>query len=190
MAPAPAVAAAPPPAKLIAWHTERLLPTHGAGGARGRDPQLRPSMAMVVGMLEGTMEVWEPWVQSLGFLRLYGRRVGVVAGGGADAVAHVLAAVLAAMHKLEENHPEAVNVGAVLAAAAPVAAASARCVGVGERVRRGLHRASADATRVRAAAPQAACRLSAASPPLCAARRRSPFSGGREGDREKRKERG
>lgn len=38
------------------------------------DPQLRPSMAMVVGMLEGTMEVWEPWVQSLGFLRLYGRR--------------------------------------------------------------------------------------------------------------------
>ncbi|BAH93293.1 Os06g0112150 [Oryza sativa Japonica Group] len=74
MAPAPAVAAAPPPAKLIAWHTERLLPTHGAGGARGRDPQLRPSMAMVVGMLEGTMEVWEPWVQSLGFLRLYGRR--------------------------------------------------------------------------------------------------------------------
>jgi hypothetical protein len=41
---------------------------------------------------------------------------------------------------------------------------------------------------VRGAAPPAACQLSALSPPLCAARRRSPFSG-RGGDREKRIER-
>nr|BAD26019.1 hypothetical protein [Oryza sativa Japonica Group] len=114
------------------------------------------------------------------------RGVGVVAGGGTDAIAHMLTAVLAAMHKLEENHPEAVNISAVLATAAPVAAANARCVGVGERVCRGLHRASANATRARAAAPQAACRLSAPSLPLCAARRRSPFSEGRKRGIERR----
>nr|BAD26018.1 hypothetical protein [Oryza sativa Japonica Group] len=52
------------------------------------------------------------------------------AGGGAAAaagtIAHMLAVVLAATHKLKENRPEAVNVGAVLVAAASVAAASAR----------------------------------------------------------------
>lgn len=37
------------------------------------DPHLRPSMAVVVGMLEGTIALWEPKMQSLGFLRLYGR---------------------------------------------------------------------------------------------------------------------
>ena len=37
------------------------------------DPQTRPSMAVVAGMLEGTMELCEPRAQSLGFLRLYGR---------------------------------------------------------------------------------------------------------------------
>ncbi|RZS11830.1 hypothetical protein BHM03_00043203 [Ensete ventricosum] len=37
------------------------------------EPWLRPSMAVVVGMLEGNMEVWEPKVESLNFLRLYGR---------------------------------------------------------------------------------------------------------------------
>ncbi|WVZ73491.1 hypothetical protein U9M48_021791 [Paspalum notatum var. saurae] len=49
------------------------------------DPHLRPSMAVVAGMLEGTMELWEPRVQLLGFLRLYGRGFsGPVDGGGID----------------------------------------------------------------------------------------------------------
>ncbi|KAJ1281174.1 hypothetical protein BS78_04G287800 [Paspalum vaginatum] len=49
------------------------------------DPHLRPSMAVVAGMLEGTMELWEPRVQLLGFLRLYGRGFsGPVDGGGSD----------------------------------------------------------------------------------------------------------
>lgn len=38
------------------------------------DPALRPSMATVVGMLEGGMPVVEPRIQSLNFLRFYGRR--------------------------------------------------------------------------------------------------------------------
>ncbi|KAI4982319.1 hypothetical protein ZWY2020_022811 [Hordeum vulgare] len=37
------------------------------------DPHTRPSMAVVAGMLEGTMELGEPRAQALGFLRLYGR---------------------------------------------------------------------------------------------------------------------
>ncbi|PUZ77792.1 hypothetical protein GQ55_1G402100 [Panicum hallii var. hallii] len=49
------------------------------------DPHLRPSMAVVAGMLEGTMELWEPRANSLGFLRLYGRGFsGPVDGGGSD----------------------------------------------------------------------------------------------------------
>lgn len=32
-------------------------------------------MTSVVTMLEGTIKVWEPRVESLGFLRLYGRGV-------------------------------------------------------------------------------------------------------------------
>ncbi|TVU28668.1 hypothetical protein EJB05_20197, partial [Eragrostis curvula] len=49
------------------------------------DPHLRPSMAVVVGMLEGTMDLKEPCVQSLGFLRLYGRGfAGSAAGGSSD----------------------------------------------------------------------------------------------------------
>lgn len=50
------------------------------------EPWMRPSMAAVVGMLEGTMAVWEPKVDGLKFLRLYGRGSGgeteVAAGGG------------------------------------------------------------------------------------------------------------
>ncbi|KAK1301555.1 G-type lectin S-receptor-like serine/threonine-protein kinase [Acorus calamus] len=38
------------------------------------EPTARPSMACVVGMLEGTMEVREPRVELLNFLRFYGRR--------------------------------------------------------------------------------------------------------------------
>lgn len=37
------------------------------------DPGYRPSMTSVTAMLEGTMEVWEPRVEALGFLRVYGR---------------------------------------------------------------------------------------------------------------------
>uniref|UniRef100_K3YPU6 Receptor-like serine/threonine-protein kinase n=1 Tax=Setaria italica TaxID=4555 RepID=K3YPU6_SETIT len=49
------------------------------------DPTLRPSMAVVAGMLEGTMELREPRVDLLGFLRFYGRGFsGPVDGGGSD----------------------------------------------------------------------------------------------------------
>ncbi|WOK92216.1 hypothetical protein Cni_G00907 [Canna indica] len=37
------------------------------------EPGLRPSMAAVVGILDGSVAVWEPRVESLNFLRLYGR---------------------------------------------------------------------------------------------------------------------
>jgi Protein kinase domain/D-mannose binding lectin len=37
------------------------------------DPGLRPNMTSVAAMLEGTMEVWEPRTEALGFLRVYGR---------------------------------------------------------------------------------------------------------------------
>ncbi|KAJ3700264.1 hypothetical protein LUZ61_003969 [Rhynchospora tenuis] len=40
------------------------------------DPGLRPNMTSVVAMLEGTMEVWEPRTEALGFLRVYGRGFG------------------------------------------------------------------------------------------------------------------
>ncbi|ERM95261.1 hypothetical protein AMTR_s00008p00036610 [Amborella trichopoda] len=39
-----------------------------------QEPALRPSMAAVVAMLEGRVEVGEPRVESLTFLRFYGRR--------------------------------------------------------------------------------------------------------------------
>ncbi|KZV52352.1 G-type lectin S-receptor-like serine/threonine-protein kinase-like [Dorcoceras hygrometricum] len=38
------------------------------------EPNLRPSMANVVGMLEGVMPLGEPQLESLNFLRFYGRR--------------------------------------------------------------------------------------------------------------------
>ncbi|XP_073293727.1 G-type lectin S-receptor-like serine/threonine-protein kinase At5g35370 [Primulina huaijiensis] len=38
------------------------------------EPNLRPSMANVVGMLEGVMPLGEPRIESLNFLRFYGRR--------------------------------------------------------------------------------------------------------------------
>uniref|UniRef100_A0A0D9VLG9 Receptor-like serine/threonine-protein kinase n=1 Tax=Leersia perrieri TaxID=77586 RepID=A0A0D9VLG9_9ORYZ len=57
--------------RVIAGEVERVVKV--ALCCLHEDPQLRPSMAVVAGMLEGTMEVWEPRVQSLGFLRLYGR---------------------------------------------------------------------------------------------------------------------
>ncbi|PIN25052.1 Serine/threonine protein kinase [Handroanthus impetiginosus] len=38
------------------------------------EPNLRPSMSNVVGMLEGVVPVWEPRIESLNFLRFYGRR--------------------------------------------------------------------------------------------------------------------
>ncbi|URE36152.1 hypothetical protein MUK42_03429 [Musa troglodytarum] len=60
------------------------------------EPRLRPSMAVVVGMLEGNMEVWEPKVESLNFLRLYGRGfmeppAAVGGGGGSERVGGVAA---------------------------------------------------------------------------------------------------
>ena len=38
------------------------------------DPALRPSMAHVVGMLEGGLSLGEPRSESLNFLRFYGQR--------------------------------------------------------------------------------------------------------------------
>ncbi|MCD7447660.1 hypothetical protein HAX54_032279 [Datura stramonium] len=38
------------------------------------EPTLRPTMANVVGMLEGVLPLATPQVQSLNFLRFYGRR--------------------------------------------------------------------------------------------------------------------
>ncbi|CAL9168370.1 unnamed protein product [Musa hybrid cultivar] len=58
------------------------------------EPWLRPSMAVVVGMLEGNMEVWEPKVESLNFLRLYGRgfmEPPAAVGGGSERVEGVVA---------------------------------------------------------------------------------------------------
>ncbi|KAJ1699768.1 hypothetical protein LUZ63_008280 [Rhynchospora breviuscula] len=46
------------------------------------EPALRPNMTSVVAMLEGTMEVWEPRVESLGSLRMYGRRKGSSSSNG------------------------------------------------------------------------------------------------------------
>jgi serine/threonine protein kinase len=37
------------------------------------EPALRPNMTSVVAMLEGTMNVWEPRIESLGSLRMYGQ---------------------------------------------------------------------------------------------------------------------
>ena len=39
-----------------------------------QDPALRPTMANVVGMLEGELPLGEPRVESLNFLRAYGQR--------------------------------------------------------------------------------------------------------------------
>ncbi|GJM86961.1 hypothetical protein PR202_ga02867 [Eleusine coracana subsp. coracana] len=67
--------------KVVAKEVERVVKV--ALCCLHEDPHLRPSMAVVVGMLEGTMDLWEPRVESLGFLRLYGRGcAGSGAGGG------------------------------------------------------------------------------------------------------------
>ncbi|KAJ3695909.1 hypothetical protein LUZ60_001286 [Juncus effusus] len=57
--------------EIMVSEVERLVKT--ALCCLHEDPSLRPSMTLVVAMLEGTMEVWEPRVESLGFLRMYGR---------------------------------------------------------------------------------------------------------------------
>ncbi|GFP90617.1 g-type lectin s-receptor-like serine/threonine-protein kinase at5g35370 [Phtheirospermum japonicum] len=46
------------------------------------EPNLRPSMSNVVGMLEGGMPVGEPRMESLNFLRFYGRRFTETSRGG------------------------------------------------------------------------------------------------------------
>jgi serine/threonine protein kinase len=45
------------------------------------EPALRPNMATIVRMIEGTLEVWEPRVRSLNFLRMYGREIAEPASG-------------------------------------------------------------------------------------------------------------
>ncbi|CAM0943898.1 unnamed protein product [Alopecurus aequalis] len=57
--------------RVVAKEVERMVKV--ALCCLHEDPQTRPSMAVVAGMLEGTMELCEPRAQSLGFLRLYGR---------------------------------------------------------------------------------------------------------------------
>ncbi|KAF8730281.1 hypothetical protein HU200_017264 [Digitaria exilis] len=69
--------------RVVAKEVERVVKV--ALCCLHEDPHLRPSMAVVAGMLEGTMELWEPRVHLLGFLRLYGRGFsGPVDGGGSD----------------------------------------------------------------------------------------------------------
>ncbi|XP_047078663.1 G-type lectin S-receptor-like serine/threonine-protein kinase At5g35370 [Lolium rigidum] len=57
--------------RVVAKEVERMVKV--ALCCLHEDPQTRPSMAVVAGMLEGTMELREPRAQALGFLRLYGR---------------------------------------------------------------------------------------------------------------------
>jgi serine/threonine protein kinase len=69
--------------RVVAEEVERVVKV--ALCCLHEDPHLRPSMAVVVGMLEGSIALWEPRVQSLGFLRLYGRGFsGPSYGGGSD----------------------------------------------------------------------------------------------------------
>ncbi|KAL6633480.1 hypothetical protein ACP70R_026151 [Stipagrostis hirtigluma subsp. patula] len=68
--------------RVVAEEVERVVKV--ALCCLHEDPHLRPSMAVVAGMLEGTMELWEPHVQSLGFLRLYGRGFAGSADGGSS----------------------------------------------------------------------------------------------------------
>jgi serine/threonine protein kinase len=69
--------------RVVAEEVERVVKV--ALCCLHEDPHLRPSMAVVVGMLEGSIALWEPRVQSLGFLRLYGRGFsGPSDGGGSD----------------------------------------------------------------------------------------------------------
>ncbi|XP_062220953.1 G-type lectin S-receptor-like serine/threonine-protein kinase At5g35370 [Phragmites australis] len=70
--------------RVVAKEVERVVKV--ALCCLHEDPHLRPSMAVVAGMLEGTMELWEPRVQSLGFLRLYGRGFSGPADGGCSDV--------------------------------------------------------------------------------------------------------
>jgi len=69
--------------RVVAEEVERVVKV--ALCCLHEDPHLRPSMAVVVGMLEGAMPLWEPRVESLEFLRLYGRGFpGPADGGGSD----------------------------------------------------------------------------------------------------------
>ncbi|XP_062220406.1 G-type lectin S-receptor-like serine/threonine-protein kinase At5g35370 [Phragmites australis] len=70
--------------RVVAEEVERVVKV--ALCCLHEDPHLRPSMAVVAGMLEGTMELWEPRVQSLGFLRLYGRGFTGPADGGGSGI--------------------------------------------------------------------------------------------------------
>ncbi|KAL6912069.1 hypothetical protein ACP4OV_000874 [Aristida adscensionis] len=70
--------------RVVAKEVERVVKV--ALCCLHEDPHLRPSMAVVAGMLEGTMELWEPRAQSLGFLRMYGRGYGGPADGGSSVV--------------------------------------------------------------------------------------------------------
>ncbi|KAJ1699767.1 hypothetical protein LUZ63_008279 [Rhynchospora breviuscula] len=67
--------------RFVASEVETLVKT--ALCCLHEEPAMRPSMTSVVAMLEGTMEVREPRIESLGFLRLYGRGVlGASSSGG------------------------------------------------------------------------------------------------------------
>ncbi|KAL3640473.1 hypothetical protein CASFOL_015441 [Castilleja foliolosa] len=54
------------------------------------EPNLRPSMSNVVGMLEGLMPVGDPRMESLNFLRFYGRRFTETSRGGEGANEYVV----------------------------------------------------------------------------------------------------
>ncbi|KAL5213541.1 hypothetical protein ABZP36_024388 [Zizania latifolia] len=74
--------------RMVAGEVERVVKV--ALCCLHEDPQQRPSMAVVAGMLEGTMELWEPRVQSLRFLRLYGRGFSGPANGGDSGIMQAL----------------------------------------------------------------------------------------------------
>ncbi|XP_078156785.1 G-type lectin S-receptor-like serine/threonine-protein kinase At5g35370 isoform X2 [Carex rostrata] len=66
---------------IVVREVERVVKT--ALCCLHEEPALRPNMTSVVAMLEGTMDVWEPRIESLGFLRKYGGcRHGSSSGGG------------------------------------------------------------------------------------------------------------
>ncbi|KAG8072534.1 hypothetical protein GUJ93_ZPchr0006g44889 [Zizania palustris] len=74
--------------RMVAGEVERVVKV--ALCCLHEDPQQRPSMAVVAGMLEGTMELREPRVQSLRFLRLYGRGFSGPANGGDSGIIQAL----------------------------------------------------------------------------------------------------
>lgn len=66
---------------VVVGEVERVVKT--ALCCLHEEPALRPNMTSVVAMLEGTMDVWEPRIESLGSLRKYGGcRHGSSSGGG------------------------------------------------------------------------------------------------------------